>query len=357
MKAESFHPNWASAPGETIADILHEQNLSPQEFARRIGWTTGHVNQLLRGHAKLTMDIAIQLGRFFGVPETFWLEREAQYRQGLVRLEQELNRDGNEWLSEIPLKDMIRFGWITDSSNPISVSLRFFGVSSIAEWRDEYSEIVKTFAFRTSPSFKSDVAAVAAWLRQGEILANHIKCQAWDAKCFREVLPTIRRLTRRKTPDSFIPELRKLCAECGVATVVLRAPTRCRASGATRFLSAHKALLLLSFRYLSDDHFWFTFFHEAGHLLLHGHESLFLEDTGDENAREEREANEFAAKLLIPHEFGSDLQSVKPDAFQIIEFAHRIGIAPGIVVGQLQHSGKIQRYQFNNLKRRFVWSS
>jgi HTH-type transcriptional regulator/antitoxin HigA len=112
---------------------------------------------------------------------------------------------------------------------------------------------------------------------------------------------------------------------------------------------------VLSFRYLSDDHFWFAFFHEAGHLLLHGKRALFLEGYGTTN-KEEEEANAFAARMLIPREFQSKLPALRADSLQIIKFARQIGIAPGIVVGQLQHAKLVKPEHLNRLKRRYRWT-
>jgi Zn-dependent peptidase ImmA (M78 family) len=137
--------------------------------------------------------------------------------------------------------------------------------------------------------------------------------------------------------------------------VILRAPTGCRASGATRFLSAEKALLLLSFRYLSDDHFWFTFFHEAAHLLLHDRQAVFLEGQDGSRAKEEDQANNFAAEMLVPKEFRDQMFNLPVNGFDVIRFAKLVGVSPGIVVGQLQFYGHFTHRQLNNLKRRFGW--
>ena len=137
--------------------------------------------------------------------------------------------------------------------------------------------------------------------------------------------------------------------------MIARAPTGCRASGASWFISSDKAVLLLSFRYLREDHFWFTFFHEAGHLLLHGDKGLFLEGF-DKNfsSIEEDQANEFAARTLVPVEFVEEMLDLPINGREIIRFARKIGISPGIVVGQIQHH--TQKYnQLNNLIRRFEW--
>jgi HTH-type transcriptional regulator/antitoxin HigA len=348
-----FQHDWVSAPGDTIGDILEERNLSPLEFAQRIGRTPEHAGDLLSGHAKITTETARQLEIVLGAPAAFWMARESQYREDLAR-----HQAGTGWLRELPVVDLVKFGWlesVTDSTDKVVACLRFFGVPDIETWHATYNDTLEMTAFRTSPAFASQRGAVLAWLRQGEIESESIDCKPWDAERFEEMLSNIRLLTRKRNPNLFIAELRKNSAECGVAVVIVRAPTGCRASGATRFLTPNKALLQLSFRYLSDDHFWFTFFHEAGHLLLHAKSALFLEGTGMTSNKEEKEANEFAGRVLIPPKLQEALLKLPVDGREVIKFARLAGVSPGIVVGQLQHHGRLKQRQLNNLKRRFTW--
>ena len=114
-------------------------------------------------------------------------------------------------------------------------------------------------------------------------------------------------------------------------------------------------MILLSFRYLSDDQFWFTFFHEAGHLLLHGDRCIFLEGDDTLTTEEEAEANAFAANILIPPEYQAEMLRLPLDGRAVMRFARKVGVSPGIVVGQLQHHGRFRRNQLNNLKRRYTW--
>jgi hypothetical protein len=254
---------------------------------------------------------------------------------------------------------MAKWGWVeavADRAAKVAACLRFFGVPTVKAWGDAYSEGLLSVAFKTSPTFESDPGAVAAWLRQGEIEASMIACDMWDPERFRQEMPAVRELTREKDPDVFIPELIRLCASCGVAIVVLRAPTKCRASGVSRFLTPTRPLLMLSFRYLSDDHFWFAFFHEAGHVLLHSESRIFLEGEGMPSTAEEEEANKFAANNLIPLEFQDELMNLPANGVTVMRFAKRVGVSPGIVVGQLQHRGILRRNQLNNLKRRYAWT-
>jgi Zn-dependent peptidase ImmA (M78 family) len=255
---------------------------------------------------------------------------------------------------------MVRFGWIRSTESleeRFSACLNFFGVADLNEWHDRYRGVQDVVAFRTSGSFESQPGAVAAWIRQGEIEAAKIDTRKWNAAKFEKVLPAIRKLTKKKDPQVFLPELIRLCADCGVAIVIARAPEGCRASGATKFLSADKALVMLSFRHRTDDHFWFTFFHEAGHLLLHGTGALFVEDPNLVTTHEEEEANQFAMDVLVPEEFRTEMLDLPKIPKVITKFAVRVGVSRGIIVGQLQHHGRIAHKDLNFMKARYAWAT
>lgn len=354
---EDFQPDWASAPGETIADALRERGVPPSVFAGNVGCEAEQFNELLHGRTELSLETALLLERHLGGSRAFWLNREAHYRADLARLRKEVE-SAAEWLTHLPLRDMIRFGWVqrgADTAAQARACLAFFEVPDAAAWRHVYGVPVEMAVFRASPTFDSNAGSVATWLRQGEIASRDIHCQPWNRDEFLAGLARIRPLTRQKDPARFLPTLREVCAEAGVAVVVLRAPAGCRASGATRFVSPSKALLLLSFRYLSDDHFWFTFFHEAAHLILHNPNALFIEAAEMLSSAREQEANEFAQDFLIPRSLHSDFALLPLTHESIIRFARRLGISSGIVVGQLQHAGRLPRNQLNRLKRRFRW--
>ena len=127
--------------------------------------------------------------------------------------------------------------------------------------------------------------------------------------------------------------------------------------GATRWISSQKALIQLSLRDKSNDHLWFTFFHEAAHILLHKKKEVFIELRNCEN-EEETEANKFASDFLIPpSEYQSFVDKAIFNLLSINEFAKSINVAPGIVVGRLQYDKHILfNSPFNRLKARYVWS-
>jgi len=357
----TFSPDWISLPGDTILDLLEELGWKQTELAKRTGYTTKHISLLINGKAPITEDTAIKLERVIGSTAHFWLAREAQYREGLMRIaEKDSLKAAADWLKEIPLKEMINFGWIrafADKGEQVAECLRFFGIATVDLWKKEYGE--PSAAFRSSEKFDKHAGSVATWLRQGERCAATLKTEPYDRTAFKSVLGTLRTLTREPDPDIFIPQLIEACAKTGVAVVIEPAPKGCPASGATLWLTSDKALLMLSLRHKTNDHFWFSFFHEAGHLLRHGKRLRFIEVEGALGNEHEDEANEFARDWLIPPQYSRSLAAIQKSDLAIREFADQLGIAPGIIVGRLQKEGLLRWDSVLNksLKVRYEWRS
>lgn len=363
MRANAeFAPMWVIPPGRTISDLMIAKGIAPAHLARSMRLEFGDFDRLLAGEWSLTSSIAACLEQELGASVDFWLTREEQYRAQRAELYAGVSAEAEDykmWFKSLPIKQMRDLGWL-DLTGSQDAQLRkcldFFDVPNLDAWRRTYEAVKGTAAFRTTDAHVESGPATAAWLRQGERLADRIRCQEWDPIFFEKQLPEIRKLTRIADPSTFIPLLQRLCAEAGVAVVVVKAPSGCRASGATFFTAPNKAVLLLSFRYLSDDQFWFSFFHEAAHLVLHWNEELFIIETSDgPKSPMEEEANQFASDFLIPPDLQKLLPEVAKSAKSIIRFSHAAGISSGIVVGQMQHRGLIRRDYFNKLKNRYSW--
>lgn len=352
----AFIPDWLSPPGDTIEDALEERGWTQADLAERMGVSPKFVNQLVRGKVALTPATAVMLASVLDAPVEFWLRREANYRAALARQEEQACLAGQVgWLDELPVANLAKLKWIPrlrDRSEQVAACLRFFGVASVDAWRQRYEQPLA--AFRATPRFPQQPGAVAAWLRQAERQAEALPVVRFNAPAFRQELTALRGLTTESNPQVFVPELVRRCAACGVAVVFVPAPTGCRACGATRVMGSNMALLVLSLRYKTNDQLWFTFFHEAFHLLLHGR-SLILEGVENLDTAQEREANQAAANLLIPPTQAAKLANLPWKPELAAELARQWGVAPGIVVGRLQHDGIWPHTVGNGLKVSYRW--
>ncbi|SIT51346.1 Plasmid maintenance system antidote protein [Paraburkholderia piptadeniae] len=353
-----FQPDYAVSPGEILGDELETRGMTQQELARRTGLTPKHIVSLVQAKSSITPETAIKLERALGMPADYWLNLESQYQEALARIDEEAKLEHDlDWLKRIPIALMTKLNWVerrSDAKAQLVEVLRFFGIASVSQWDDMWPNL--NVAYRQHNSQEIFPEAVSAWLRRGEIEASQIPCGPFEKAAFRDALDKIRLLTIER-PESFVPRMQELCAAAGVAVVFVPALPKTGVSGATRWLNANKAIIQLSLRYRTDDHLWFTFFHEAGHILLHGKKELFLEGANGLDASKEAEANHFAEQELLPRsQFSAFIRRNQFNKASIASFAKEIGIAPGIVVGQLQHRQLLPRNHCNELKQTFRWA-
>lgn len=352
-----YIPDYLVTPGEVLEEYLDAYGMSQAELAARTGMAKKTINAIVKGKASITPDTALKLERALGRPAHFWSNLERQFQEDRTRLAEKERLEAHlGWLKKIPVNVMVKHGWLTkqkDKLAQLEEVLRFFGIASPDQWERVWRE--HQVAYRQTQRFETCAEAVSAWLRQGAIQARQIQCEPFNRKKFQKALEFSRALTREE-PQVFMPRLTELCAAAGVAVVFVPELPKTGVSGATRWIG-DKAVIQLSLRYKSNDQLWFTFFHEAGHILKHGRKEIFIESNGLDGEKEE-EANAFARdKLVPPGELHRFLQHWNQSSKGIVAFADRIGIAPGIVVGRLQHDGYLPNSHGNNFKVYYSWTS
>lgn len=197
----------------------------------------------------------------------------------------------------------------------------------------------------------------SAWLRHGEIQAANVSANAHSPADVEKVLVGARELTKEACPSVFVPALQTSCAGAGVVVVFTPELKGCGVSGVTRWRSSGHALIQLSLRYKTDDHLWFTFFHEAGHVVLHPKKrTVFLDGDGGSGSPDEDDANRFATDhLLAPGAYAAFVAAGSCTTDAIKKFAGKAGVSPGIVVGRLQHDRHLKFDMHEGLKARFAW--
>lgn len=353
-KRYAYEPQYAVPPGRTLQETIDALGMGQRDLATRTGLSCKHINQIIQGSAPITHETAVRLEQVTGVPARMWNNLEVNYREQLAKLEEKKRLENDlAWLKKVPAAELVKRKKLEKHTDPVlmlKAVLRFFGVADVKAWGNIW--LSPAVAYRKSSVFLGKPEAMATWLRLGELEAREVQCAPFDKGRFRTVLDQIRGLTVEQ-PDVFVPKMKMLCERAGVAVVLVPEIKNVPVSGATRWLTSEKAMIQLSLRYKTNDQFWFTFFHEAGHILLGGKKETFI-DLNHQKGPEEEEADRFAANHLIPSHRWGELNRLKTQG-AIEAFAKAIGIAPGIVVGRLQHDGIIRYDQFNGLKVRYQW--
>lgn len=356
-----YVPDYVSPPGETLSETLELRGMSQADLAERTGRAKKTINEIVKGKAPITARIALEFESVLGIPAAFWNSRESQYREHLARqCEQVRLKDHLEWLNSMPVRAMVKLRWIggfNDKIHQLKEVLKFFQISSPGQWDTCVKDYADQAVFRKSKAFESDLPAVVAWLRRGEIEARELQCAPYDQGKFKEALRAIRDLTA-ESPEVFHPQIVKLASAAGVAVVLIPELPKIRISAATRWLSPQKAMIQLGLLYKRNDQFWFSFFHEAAHILLHGKRDIFINNQEDRQSEKENEANLYAANFLIPPaDYRALIKDGIPTKETVSRFASKLGIAPGIIVGRLQREKIVPWNFYNDLKVSFEWAA
>lgn len=358
-KMNGYFPDIAIPPGETIKEFLEDRGMTQEELAIRLGFSTKHTNLLINGKEPITQQTALKLESVFNVPAKFWNNLESHYRETIARLEQSKSIVAEQQLlKEIPYKELIEFGYIEDDKNKsnLVINLRkFFGISNLYN----IEKLLPEIAFRKSEKEDYSLYAIAAWIRMCEINTEKIETNELSKPKLKSYLPEIRGLIG-KEPEYFVNRLTEILSDCGVAFTLTHHLRKAPIQGMIKHLK-NKVIMGMTIRRSVADIFWFSLFHEIGHILLHGKKDIFIDLENDiYDSQKEEEANKFAANTLIPPANYLDFIDKKNFTKQsIINFAKQIDIHPCIVVGRLQKEGHV-RYndtELNSLKIKYKWVS
>lgn len=351
----AFEPDYAVPPGRTLLETIQTLGLEQKELSQRTGYSEKHISQIVRGKDKISPEAALRFEQVTGVPARLWNQLESQYQEQLAKLnaaqQQALHLD---WLESLPYKELAKRGVIAACDNKIEylqAMLSFFRVATVEAWYEGWAD--HCIAFRKSTCVEGRDAAIAAWVQLAQMTAERMECQSYSDRTFRAAIREIRELTVAG-PEVFVPRMKTLCADAGVALALVPELPKAPVSGAARWLSKAKAMIALNLRGKANDRFWFTFFHEAGHILNDDRKEVFVDIQYADNPCEQK-ANEFAAEVLIPANHTNRLIQLKSRA-DIESFAAEIGVHPGIVVGRLQHLKVINFSELNHLKAKLTWA-
>ena len=345
-KSNEYLPQSVSHPGETLAEKLNELGMAQKEFAIRTNKPEQTIIKVISGESSITPDMAVQFENVLKIPAHFWLNRQQNYDISIARLKLiESLETGKEWAKSFPYPDMVKYGWLPSTNNLMERTqelYNFFSIANYVSWEGVYCKQKSKSLFRISLAHTKEAHAVSAWLRQGEIQAQKINAPNFDVKKFKANLHTIKSVMAEH-PTDYFQQLQQLCLQAGVKVVYTPCLPKAPIHGSTRWLG-DTPLIQLSARYKQNDRFWFTFFHEVGHILLHGKKYISLENIEyiDIDVEKEKEADDFAIEWTFSKE--QEQEVLNSDALTegaIIEFAKKFNTHPALIIGRFHHSKQL----------------
>lgn len=339
----------AIPPGATIKEQLVSRRMAQKEFAQRMDMSEKHISNLINGKVELTTDMAARLESVLGLPANFWQKLEALYRIQLQKVQAELDMENDiNFAEKIPYNKMANLGWVAKtrkSAEKIYNLRKFFEVARLSII-DHLK--IPGIAYRVKGGTVDNDYALAAWAQKAKCEARAIDTKAINIKKLLSNLERIREMTTQK-PGDFCPKLRELLSECGIAIVFLQHLQGSYLHGAS-FYDGNRIVLGLSVRGKTADIFWFSLFHELYH-IIDGHICTAEDTTADEEVK----ADEFARDILIPMEkYQAFIEKGNFDRESICQYAKKMGIAPGILLGRLQKENLVGYHLYLDLKDKYA---
>lgn len=343
-----YTPKMVSHPGQTLGYKIQELGMSVKEFAIRASKPEKTIIAVIKGDSSITPDMAVAFENVTKIPAHFWMARQRKYDEAVAREKMEAKiSESIEWAEMFPLAQMIKYGWIEkvkEKSEKVKSLLQFFALSSADAWHNYYMGQQLKVAFRISLKSTQEPYAISAWLRQGDKQAEAIDLAVdFSEKSLREKLSEMKQLMATQPKDWHIA-LQDICASCGIKLVYTQSLPKAPINGATRWIAGKYPVIQMSGRQKRYDIFWFSFFHEIGHILLHGKKDIFLENIeyDDKVLAKEKEADDFASRLVLSIE--EEIEIIEKKAYsprEIKSFAKKFGTHHSIIVGRLQHNKMI----------------
>lgn len=339
--ANQYVPESISHPGETLREKLEEMDMGSKEFAIRTGKPEKTISLVLNGESAITPDMAVLFESVLKIPAHFWMQRQNLYNESQARIKrQEAIKEAEPWARSFPYADMSKKGWVPKTrkvEEKVVYLFQFFGVATHHAWESYYLESKLKIEFRISLAHTNNPYAISAWLRHGEIEADQMATISYNKQKLEKSLPSLKNVMAQQ-PTNFFAQIQDICANAGVKVVYTPGLPKAPICGATRWLG-DVPLVQLTGRYNRNDSFWFTFFHELGHILKHGKKYISLEkvDYEEKDDTKEAEADAFAIEWTFSEKQEKEvMQEEVLDKEKILAYAQKFNTHPAMIIGRLQ---------------------
>lgn len=344
-------------PGETIKEILEDKGMTQEELAIRTDYSAKHVSEVISGKKAISSKFANALEYAFGIPTEFWINLQGIYDKEILELEKINNIKQDEFNVLNELKEITKYCEnlkIIDSGKNKSITLlnmrRFLNVNNLNSIPNLPLQQV---AFRGSKKIKVNINILYAWKRICEYLTDSVDVEKkFDRNLLKEKCGEIKS-TMFLEPDDMISKLKRIFLDCGVVFEIVRNFAGAPVQGYIQ-KRKDKILLCMTIRQAFSDIFWFTLFHEIGHLLNDDFNNQYIDYSFIESETEKK-ADLFARNTLINEsDYQKFVNNGKFDIVTITKFAKNQNVKPGIVIGRIQND--IKDYTFMAAHReRYKW--
>ena len=348
-------------PGETIADVLEDRGITQAELSSRTGVSPAYVSNVIAGKKGISANFAMGLEYALGVPKSFWLNLQANYESELLEMNEAQTITNEERNVREDLKDIVKYLRqrgimpIREKKDESILSLRkALQISNIANLK----EMIPAGAFRMATNTTVNPNVLGAWIRLCQLTSNDkIISSKFDKKYTNDLINEIKDIMCQKDTD-IQRNLRDVMEKYGIDFSVVRNFRGAPVQGYISQKSEGIYQIVLTIRGAFADIFWFSLFHEIGHIVNGdiGKNFKFLDDGSD--YEKELAADLFARDMLLsPESYKMFVQKGDFSIEAIQKYAGSQKVMPYIVIGRLQKEEYLDYRMYSGYKLRYRWKN
>lgn len=332
-------------PGYYLKELIDAKSMTQEELAKRLQISTKYMSELINGKCNLTDEMVLKLSNVFGTSTTMWLNLNKTYIEKKIEIDRRKQRD---YECDIAKKMDYNFWVDLDLIEPakkiedkVKILQNYFKVASLGVLKKK--DFLVQFGKTNKDTKDINIINTNAWVQTAINMGIKTNVSTFNKNKLKSKLSEIRSMTVME-PYDFVPRLKSIFSECGIAFILLPNLKNCSINGVVKWIGKEKVILALNDRSEYEYSFWFILFHEIGHvmqqrikMLIINSENKLSEDSELIN-RLEKQADDFSKNILIPQEEYYDFIQNKDfkDKEILIEFANKMNLHPGIIVGRLQ---------------------
>ncbi|MBG0770807.1 MAG: ImmA/IrrE family metallo-endopeptidase [Anaerolineaceae bacterium] len=328
---DEHYPIEMPDPVSAIKFRMEQEGLRQKDLIPYIG-SQPKVSAILNGKRELSKDMIRKLHKGLGIPyEVLMQIPDAEYE------------DQKYDVKDFPFNEMVHRGY-------------FPGYADVRQAKRVGERLLDVFF-----SVFEGNSPTPAYCRHGQKPVDENALLAWQAHVLHQIKDDdISQTKSRDLDNNFFDSLRRFSVyetgvmlvkehfnKAGIHFVISPHLDKTFLDGASFFTPDGSPVIALTLRYDRLDNFWFTLFHELGHIKLHlakDSSQAFFDDTNHDEDQDstphEKEANQFAWETLIPQEYWEkellpyfgDLTSE-----EISAFAEDLDISPAIIAGRIRY--------------------
>lgn len=289
--------------GPILRDYLNYHRISQSDFAKRLGITQKHMNEILNNKAEISMELMLSINLITDIDVNLIWQAEEEKRVYLYlkenfKDEQELKN----YLKTFSIEELKDRNWLRfkDEKSLVQICIDLFKFLSIKNFDtlNNYSE--QTILYKKNS--QADMNKVMLWIKHCDGLIQDLDICKYDKNKIGDLINDLKKLSLEKFDEN---KIIKCLNKYGIYLLIEDALTGSKIRGCMMVKGDNPAIYLTRL-YKDKSSFYFALYHELGHVKSDYNKAKSKVIIDEDEALEKR-ADQFALNTMITPSVWSEI--------------------------------------------------